>query len=141
MHETSMFTYPEIKKSWAKIRFPSGTQVQSGWVVLFLSAAWILSLGGCQDQQTTQQLDALKTSNADLVKRVQALEASVKISAGEMTQTKQLLQKFTDALQAQNTALENLNNAVKDVQTRLVQMTQRGRSGTSLASPGTKKKH
>jgi hypothetical protein len=141
MHETSNTKHPKTKKSWARLRLPSGTQLQSGWVILVLSGAWLLGLGGCQDQQTTQQLDALKTSNADLVKRVQALEASVKISAGEMTQTKQLLQKFTDALQAQNTALENLNNAVKDVQTRLVQMTQRGKTNTSTSGAGAKKKH
>lgn len=100
-------------------------RAQSKWLMLLLCTVWFVGLGGCQDQQVQQQLDSLKTSNADLLKRVQTLESGMKITTQEMTQTKQLLQKFTDALQAQNSALENLNNAVKDIQTRLVQLTNR----------------
>lgn len=78
-----------------------------------------MSLPSCPGQQAMQQqLDTLQTAQAELQKKIQAQEAQIKTITQTQEQEKQLLEQMTGAIQAQRGALEQLNDAVKTLQSQ-----------------------
>lgn len=78
-----------------------------------------MSLPSCPGQQAMQQqLDTLQTTQAELQKKIQAQEAQIKTITQTQEQEKQLLEQMTGAIQAQRGALEQLNDAVKNLQSQ-----------------------
>ncbi|HLE00887.1 MAG TPA: hypothetical protein VJB59_11540 [Bdellovibrionota bacterium] len=88
------------------------------WIA-FATAVVGMGIGmpSCPGQQAMQQqVETLQTSNADLSKRVQSLEGTLRTTTNEMTQIKQLLTQITGAIQAQKTSIEQLNTTVGQLQ-------------------------
>lgn len=86
---------------------------------LALGLLFTFGFSGCEDKQAQSQIEALKSAQSDFTKRLQALEAENKTLSTEVSQSKQLLSRFTEAIQAQNTAIEQINNAIKDLDSKL----------------------
>lgn len=102
-----------------------------------------MSMPSCPGEKAMQQqLDSLQTSHADLTKKVQVLDAQIKTLNNEMTQVKQLLGQMTSAIQTQGGALERLDGAVKEIQTRLTPAARGGRTGAKApAAPAHRRVH
>lgn len=85
-----------------------------------------ISMPSCPGQQAMQQqIDELKTKNAEMTKQLQAHDNQVKTLMGEMSQVKTLLQQISSAVLAQKQALEQIDAAMK---------TKSGKSKTSRSS-------
>jgi len=79
-----------------------------------------ISMPSCPGQDAMQkQIDSLTQSNADLKRQVAAMDTTVKSTATDMGQAKQLLEQMTNAIQAQKTSVMNLETSIKDVQTQM----------------------
>ncbi|MGK5083350.1 hypothetical protein WDW37_08580 [Bdellovibrionota bacterium FG-1] len=83
-----------------------------------LAGAAFMGLGmampSCPGQQEMKdQMTALQTANDGLNKRVQTLTGQVTQLNTEMSQVKQLLQPMANAIQAQKTAMDQLDANMK----------------------------
>ena len=78
-----------------------------------------LSMPSCPGQQAMQeQVEALKTSQADSNKKIQALDAQIKKMTGDVDQMKALVSQVSNAVLAQKMAIENMDAALKAVQSK-----------------------
>lgn len=89
-----------------------------------VTAAMVLGMAitmpSCPGQQALQQqVDSLTTSNADMTKKLQAVDSQVKRMDGEMGQMKLLLSQMTNVISAQKNALEQLDGAIKEIQSKM----------------------
>lgn len=90
-----------------------------------------MSMPSCPGQQAMQQqIDTLTTQNADLTKKLQGADSQIKTLNADMTQVKTLLKPMADAIQAQKTAMDQLNANLTELQAKL----------TKPAAAGTKKR-
>ena len=109
--------------------------------VVILASAFLgmgMSMPSCPGQQAMQQqVDSLKTSNADLTKQVQAMDKHVKQLETDLTQVKELLQPMGSAIGAQKAAMDQLDSNMKELQTKLTSSS----SKSAKAKPASKKKH
>jgi septal ring factor EnvC (AmiA/AmiB activator) len=79
-----------------------------------------MSMPSCPGQQALQQqVDTLTTSNAELSKRVQGMDAQVKQLNMDMSQVKQLLKPMSDAIQAQKAGMDQLDSNIKEIQAKM----------------------
>ena len=79
-----------------------------------------MSMPSCPGQQAMQQqVDTLTTQNADLTKKLQAMDGQVKALNADMLQVKQLLKPMSDAIQAQRNAMDQLAASMKDMHAKL----------------------
>ena len=98
--------------------------------LIVLAVGAFLTLGiampSCPGQRAMQQqIDSLQTANAALTKKVQILESESRVHTQELSQAKQLFTQITQVIQAQKGALDQLNVAVKDLQTKLTAKTKK----------------
>ncbi len=93
----------------------SKTKIMSA--ALALSALGLgVSMPSCPGNQAMQsQVDALQTSQADLNRKILALDSKMRIVDTDMPQIKQILAQMTSTIQAQKAALDQLDAAVKAV--------------------------
>ena len=78
-----------------------------------------LSMPSCPGQQAMQeQLETLKTGQADSNKKIQALDAQLKKMNGDVDQMKALVSQVSNAVLAQKMAIENMDAALKALQTK-----------------------
>jgi septal ring factor EnvC (AmiA/AmiB activator) len=89
---------------------------------LAFSAAFLgmgFAMPSCPGQQAMQQqIDALTTTNAALTKKVQELDSQVKTLNTDMNSAKEIFNQLNNAIQAQKTALEQLDTAFKASQAK-----------------------
>lgn len=86
-------------------------------------AAGFLTMGvgmpSCPGQQAMQQqVDQLTTTNADLNRKVQAMDAQVHNLKGDMEQVKNLLTQMTNAITQQRTFLDQVTAQIGELQKR-----------------------
>jgi septal ring factor EnvC (AmiA/AmiB activator) len=82
-----------------------------------------IAMPSCPGQEAMQkQIDSLTQSNAELTRKVQMMDASLKTNASDMGQAKQLFEQMTNALQSQKTELTNVETALKDAQAQLAEL-------------------
>jgi septal ring factor EnvC (AmiA/AmiB activator) len=103
------------------------------WIVIGAAFSGMgIAMPSCPGQQAMQQqLDTLQTSNAELTKKVQSMQAQLTSINSDMGQVKQLLPQMTNVIQAQKGALEQLDATVKSMQSK---------SGKSAKAAPKKKK-
>jgi septal ring factor EnvC (AmiA/AmiB activator) len=91
------------------------------YVVLFAAFVGMgMSMPGCPGQEAMQQqIDTLTTQNTELTKRLQAMDTQLKAVDKDMIDVKTLLKPMADAVQAQKTALDQLDANLKEVQSKL----------------------
>lgn len=99
-----------------------------------------MSMPSCPGQQAMQQqIDTLTQQNADLARRLQAIDGRTRPLEEDMSKVKQLLKPMTDAIQAQKAAMDQLNANLKDLQTKF---TAAQAAAAAAQKPKTKaKKH
>ncbi|MBC7691656.1 MAG: hypothetical protein H7222_07785 [Methylotenera sp.] len=75
-----------------------------------------MAMPSCPGQQAMQQqVDTLQTKNAEQTKAIQQLTTNVNTMKEEMTQVKTLVGQMGNTVLAQKAALEQLEQAVKDL--------------------------
>ena len=106
-----------------------------------------MSMPSCPGQQAMQQqIDSIQASNTDLSKRLQTIDSQTKTLNGDMSQVKQLLKPMSDAIQAQKTAIDQLDANFKELQTKLAaaaaaKPAAKSAPKTSKGAPAAKKHH
>jgi septal ring factor EnvC (AmiA/AmiB activator) len=90
------------------------------WIMIPASfAAMGLGMPSCPGQQAMQQqIEMLQTANTDLSKKVQAHSQQLTNLNNDMNQVKQILPQVTNLLTSQKTALDQLEQAVKELQAK-----------------------
>ena len=91
-------------------------------IVLMVAAFFGLgmSMPSCPGQQAMQQqIDTLTQQNADLTRRLMAIDGRLKPVEADMSQVKQLLKPMSDAIQAQKAAMDQLDANIKNIQAKL----------------------
>lgn len=79
-----------------------------------------MAMPSCPGQQAMQQqIDSLQATTNDLSKRLQTIDAQGKTLTSDMSQVKQLLKPMSDAIQAQKTAIDQLDANFKELQAKL----------------------
>ncbi len=79
-----------------------------------------MSMPSCPGQQEMKdQILALQNQNEALTKRLAALEEKVTPLLDDMDKVKQLLQPISDTVQTQKLAMDQLDAAIKELQTKI----------------------
>ncbi len=100
-----------------------------------------MSMPSCPGgQEMKDQIASLQTANADLTKRLQAQDARIKALTDDMDKVKALLQPMTDAIQAQKTGMDQLNENMKEIQAKLSAPAKSAAKGKASAPAPAKKR-
>ena len=88
-------------------------------VVALAALGMGITMPSCPGQEAMQQqIDALQTKNAELTRKVTALEATTKKISDDMGKMTQLLAEMTNTIQAQKGAMDQMSGAIKELQAR-----------------------
>jgi septal ring factor EnvC (AmiA/AmiB activator) len=90
------------------------------WLVMGASFLGLgLSMPSCPGQQAMQQqVDALQAKNNELTKQIQGMDSQVKGMSKEVGDMRTLLGEVTNAIQGQRQTLTQLEDAVKNMQSK-----------------------
>jgi hypothetical protein len=91
--------------------------------IVALSAAFIgmgVAMPQCPGEKAMQQqVDTLQASNVDMTRKLSMLDSQVKQVNQDLGQTRQLLTQLASAVTAQKDAMDRMDAAVKDIQTKM----------------------
>lgn len=114
-------------------------RVRYAWMVVATSA--LLGLGvsmpSCPGQQALQkQVDEMSNTLKDTNKKILGMEGVLRGLEGDNKQFKELLEQMTKTIQAQKTALDQLDQITKELQAKA---TAKGSKSSASASAAKKK--